>query len=83
MSEAEAKYRRWLQRRKSIVEEHFPEVCTCYIGKVYMKAAKPCKNCEVCPGCEQHIKNECWKDHALSCRALVEIGADVNAETRI
>ena len=76
MSEAEAKYRAWLARRRKIVEEHLPDVCTCYIGKPFAKAGASCKNCQVCAGCEQHIKNDCWDAHEAKCRALKDLRDD-------
>ena len=62
----------WLAWRKKTVEENFPDVCTCYIGKPFAKQGS-CKNCQMCPGCEQHIKNEHWAAHEQSCRALSDL----------
>jgi len=56
-----------------MVEENFPDVCTCYMGKPFAKQSKCCKNCQMCPGCEQHIKNEYWMKHEQSCRALKDV----------
>ena len=69
---AAEKYELWLAWRKATVEENFPDVCTCYIAKPYAKQ-NSCKGCEICPGCEQHIKNECWDAHEQSCRALEDM----------
>lgn len=55
-----------------MVEENFPDVCTCYMGKPFMKQGS-CKNCQICPGCEQHIKNEYWTKHEQNCRALKDV----------
>ena len=83
MASAVEKHRRWIAWRRKMVEEHHPDVCPCYIGKPFMRAAKSCKDCQICPACEQHVRNKYWKDHALNCRALTEAGADVDAESRI
>ncbi len=68
---AQVRYNRWLAWRRKTVEENFPDVCTCYIGKRFVYGS--CKNCEMCPGCEQHIKNECWIAHEKSCLALKDL----------
>ncbi len=73
VSEAAQKHQLWLDWRKRTVEENFLDVCTCYIGKPFMKAVKPCKLCEVCVGCEQHIKKTLWRAHTRVCRALNEL----------
>jgi len=65
-------HERWIAWRKKMVEENFPDVCTCYIDKPFAKQAS-CKKCEMCPGCEQHIKNECWSAHEKVCRALKDL----------
>jgi hypothetical protein len=72
MASPQVKYERWLAWRKKTVEENFPDVCTCYIYKPFAKQSS-CKNCEMCPGCEQHIKNECWAAHEKVCRALKDL----------
>lgn len=70
-TEAE-KHRRWLAARKAKIEEAFPDICTCYLSKPFARQ-RSCKNCQMCPGCGQHIRNDCWDDHAESCRALNEL----------
>lgn len=68
---AKIKHERWLAWRKKTVEENFPDVCTCYIGKPFVHGS--CKKCEMCPGCGQHIKNECRMAHEKSCVALKDL----------
>ena len=65
-------YEAWLAWRKKTVEDNFLDVCTCYIGKPFAKQGS-CKNCQMCPGCEQHIKNKYWAAHDESCRALSDL----------
>ncbi len=69
---AKESHEQWLAWRKKTVEENFPDVCTCYIYKPLVKQ-KSCEDCEICPGCEQHIKKEYWSAHEQSCRALEDI----------
>lgn len=71
-SSPQVTHERWLAWRKKMVEENFPDVCTCYIYKPFAKQGS-CKNCEMCPGCDQHIKNECWAAHEKLCRALAQL----------
>ena len=67
-----SQHQRWLDWRRKKVEENYPDVCTCYIDKPTAKQGS-CKNCEMCPGCEQHIKNEYWAAHEKKCRALAQL----------
>lgn len=63
---------RWIAWRRKRVEENFPDVCTCYLTTPFAKQGS-CKKCEMCPGCEQHIKNECRQAHEAKCRALKDV----------
>lgn len=80
---ASERHEAWWAWRKRIAEENFPDICTCYMGKPYMKQAKPCKNCEICPGCTLHIKLEYWAKHVDGCAALKELGCNLEAEKQV
>jgi hypothetical protein len=68
---AQVRYNRWLAWRRKTVEENFPDVCTCYIGKPFSYGS--CKSCEMCPGCKQRIKITYWPAHEKSCMALKDL----------
>jgi len=66
-------HERWLAWRRKMIEETLPEVCACYLGKTFVRSGGSCKDCTVCPGCEQHIKNIFWLVHDQSCQALKDL----------
>lgn len=56
----------WIAWRKRIVDEHFPEMCSCRIGMVGNDRVKKTKCCELVP-CGMRIKKAYYKQHLKEC----------------
>lgn len=63
----EERYLAWIAWRKRIVDENFPDMCSCRIGappKEEFKRTDCCKSMR----CGMRIKNDYVDDHNLTCK---------------
>lgn len=56
----------WIAWRKKIVDEHFPEICSCMIGDD--TTFKPIKKCCQVVACGQRVKRKYVDKHRRTCK---------------
>lgn len=57
----------WIEWRKKIVDENFPEMCSCRIGMEGSDRVKNTKCCKLAP-CGMRIKNDYFATHLEECK---------------
>ncbi len=63
----EERYLAWIKWRKRIVDENFPDMCSCRIGVLWHQEVKQTDCCKPMR-CGMRIKNDYVDDHILTCK---------------
>ena len=64
-------YEAWISWRKRIVDENFPDMCSCRIGAPPREEFKRTECCEPMR-CGMRIKNAYVDDHILTCKGCTQ-----------